>query len=58
MSAMMLPSGRALDNIFVERLWRTVKYENIVMNDYNCKNQGVIMIKKDDLEQDDNTFPD
>ncbi|SCN47380.1 Mobile element protein [methanotrophic endosymbiont of Bathymodiolus azoricus (Menez Gwen)] len=21
--------GRALDNIFVERLWRTVKYENI-----------------------------
>jgi hypothetical protein len=26
--------GRALDNIFVERLWRTVKYENIYMNDY------------------------
>lgn len=26
--------GRALDNIFVERLWRTVKYENIFINDY------------------------
>jgi putative transposase len=26
--------GRALDNIFVERLWRTVKYEHIYMNDY------------------------
>jgi len=26
--------GRALDNIFVERLWRTVKYENIDLNDY------------------------
>ncbi len=26
--------GRALDNIFVERLWRTVKYENIYMHDY------------------------
>jgi len=26
--------GRALDNIFVERLWRTVKYQNIYINDY------------------------
>jgi putative transposase len=26
--------GRALDNIFVERLWRTVKYENVYLNDY------------------------
>ena len=26
--------GRALDNIFVERLWRTVWYENIYLNDY------------------------
>jgi len=26
--------GRALDNIFVERLWRTVKYENIYLNEY------------------------
>jgi len=26
--------GRALDNVFVERLWRTVKYENVFLNDY------------------------
>lgn len=26
--------GRALDNIFVERLWRTVKYENIYLKHY------------------------
>jgi len=26
--------GRALDNIFVERLWRTVKYEEIYPGDY------------------------
>ncbi len=26
--------GRFLDNIFVERLWRTVKYEDIYLHDY------------------------
>ena len=26
--------GRALDNIFTERLWRTVKYEEIYLHDY------------------------
>lgn len=26
--------GRALDNIFVERLWRTVKYEDIYLKNY------------------------
>lgn len=26
--------GRALDNVFVERLWRTVKYEDIFLNEY------------------------
>jgi putative transposase len=26
--------GRALDNIFVERLWRSVKYENLYLYDY------------------------
>ena len=26
--------GRALDNVFVERLWRTVKYEEVYMKDY------------------------
>ncbi len=26
--------GRALDNVFIERLWRTVKYENIYLKGY------------------------
>ena len=26
--------GRALDNIFTERLWRTVKYEEVSLHDY------------------------
>ena len=26
--------GRALDNVFVERLWRSVKYENIYIQNY------------------------
>ena len=26
--------GRALDNVMVERLWRTVKYEDVYMKDY------------------------
>ena len=26
--------GRALDNVFCERLWRSVKYENIYLNQY------------------------
>jgi putative transposase len=26
--------GRALDNIFTERLWRTVKWENVYLTDY------------------------
>ena len=27
--------GRALDNIFVERLWRTVKYEEVYLKEYD-----------------------
>lgn len=27
--------GRALDNIFIERLWRSVKYEDIYIKDYS-----------------------
>ncbi len=26
--------GHALDNIFVERLWRTVKYEQVYLHEY------------------------
>ena len=31
--------GRALDNAFVERLWRTVKYEDVYLKDYNSVQQ-------------------
>jgi len=27
--------GRALDNVFVERLWRSVKYEDIYLREYD-----------------------
>ena len=27
--------GRALDNVFIERLWRTVKYEEVYLKSYN-----------------------
>jgi putative transposase len=27
--------GRALDNVFTERLWRTIKYEEVYLNDYD-----------------------
>lgn len=27
--------GRALDNIFIERFWRTIKYEDIYLKDYD-----------------------
>jgi putative transposase len=26
--------GRAIDNIFIERLWRSVKYENVYLHAY------------------------
>jgi putative transposase len=32
--------GRALDNIFVERLWRSVKYENIYLNNYEAPREA------------------
>jgi putative transposase len=31
--------GRALDNVFVERLWRSVKYEDIYIKDYDQVNE-------------------
>ena len=27
--------GRAIDNVFVERLWRSVKYEEVYLKDYH-----------------------
>lgn len=32
--------GRALDNIFTERLWRTVKYEEVYLHDYLSPKQA------------------
>ncbi len=31
--------GRATDNICIERFWRTIKYEEIYLNDYNSMNE-------------------
>lgn len=33
--------GRALDNIFVERLWRSVKYEEVYLKEYQAMGQAV-----------------
>ncbi len=32
--------GRALDNIFTERLWRTVKYEEVYLHDYSSPKEA------------------
>ena len=31
-------AGRVFDNIFIERLWRSVKYEEVYLNDYDSVN--------------------
>jgi len=35
--------GRELDNIFVERLWRTVKYEEVYLRDYASPREAGLM---------------
>jgi putative transposase len=32
--------GRAYDNIFVERLWRSVKYEEVYLHDYETVSEA------------------
>ncbi|GIK57088.1 MAG: hypothetical protein BroJett015_27510 [Chloroflexota bacterium] len=32
--------GRAMDNIFTERLWRSVKYEEVYLHDYETPRQA------------------
>jgi putative transposase len=32
--------GRAFDNIFVERLWRSVKYEKVYLHQYRTVSEG------------------
>ena len=38
--------GRALDNIFVERLWRSVKYEEVYLHDYEHVPQAITGLVK------------
>jgi len=38
--------GRALDNIFVERLWRTVKYEEVYLQDYDSPRQARLALTR------------
>ena len=37
--------GRALDNVFIERLWRSVKYEEIYLKDYQSMNDAYRSLK-------------
>ena len=32
--------GRWLDNVFIERLWRSLKYENIYLNAYETGSEA------------------
>ena len=36
--------GRVYDNIFVERLWRTVKYEEVYLRDYSDMHEAKISL--------------
>ena len=38
--------GRALDNIYVERLWRTLKYEEIYLHHYEDVKELKIAINR------------
>jgi putative transposase len=38
--------GRAMDNIFIERLWRTVKYDDIFLHDYANANEVIAGLKR------------
>ena len=32
--------GRCMDNIFTERLWRAVKYEEVYLSEYECPREA------------------
>ena len=38
--------GRAFDNIFVERLWRNVKYEDVYLNGYATMGELMVGLNK------------
>ena len=37
--------GSYFDNIFIERLWRSVKYEEVYLNDYDSVNTAYRRLK-------------
>ncbi len=37
--------GRAYDNIFIERLWRTVKYENLYLQEYETMAEAALGLR-------------
>jgi putative transposase len=39
-------AGRALDDIFVERLWRSVKYEEVYLHDYATVTEARLGLKQ------------
>ena len=45
-SISMTGKGRALDNVFVERLWRTVKYGNVYIKGYETIPEATAGLKK------------
>jgi putative transposase len=38
--------GRALDNAFIERLWRTVKYEEVYLQEYESGEEALASLKR------------
>ena len=38
--------GRALDNVFIERLWRSVKYEEVYLRDYEDGRDAQMSLKR------------
>ena len=40
----MAGCGRALDNVFVERLWRSVKYEEVYLKDYSSLSDARVQL--------------
>ena len=37
--------GRALDNIYIERFWRTIKYEEVYLNEYTSPKEARVRIR-------------
>jgi len=42
----MTGKGRALDNIIIERFWRTIKYEEILIKEYLDEHELKHQLKK------------